>query len=89
MIDLGTLGGSAASATAVNDAGQVVGCSLHAGDDTHAFSWTAAGGMIDLGTLGGCCSEAIAVNDAGQVVGCSLPRATTLTRVFVDGRRAA
>ena len=70
MIDLGTLGGSASQAVAVNASGQVVGASYTAGDSaTRAFSWTAAAGMIDLGTLGGSSSSAEAVNASGQVVG--------------------
>jgi probable HAF family extracellular repeat protein len=72
-IDLGTLGGTESSATAVNEHGQVVGWSLIAGDAaTHAFSWTKEGGMVDLGTLGGTDSLAVAVNDRGQVVGYTL-----------------
>ena len=51
MIDLGTLGGITSHAVAVNESGEVVGDSAIAGDTaTHAFSWTAAGGMVDLGT---------------------------------------
>jgi probable HAF family extracellular repeat protein len=73
MVDLGTLTlGGASSATDVNGAGQVVGygSAAQVPSDTHAFSWTQAGGMVDLGTLGGD-SFAAAVNDAGQVVGFS------------------
>src|SRR4051794_12756852 len=50
LIDLGTLGGSSAGSSAVNDAGQVVGQSDTSAGELHAFSWTQAGGMIDLGT---------------------------------------
>jgi probable HAF family extracellular repeat protein len=72
LIDLGTLGGDASGATAVNASGQVVGDSRTAHNSaTHAFSWTEADGMIDLGTLGGNVSFANAVNDSGQVVGSS------------------
>ena len=54
-IDLGTLGGVGSVANAVNDHGQVVGASHVAGDAvSHAFSWTAAGGMVDLGTARRC-----------------------------------
>ena len=62
MVDLGTLGGGFSLAAGlyfdihsvgVNDNGQVVGFSATANGATHAFSWTAAGGMVDLGYLGG------------------------------------
>ena len=68
-VDLGTLGGSASSAAAVNDSGQVVGHADNASGQENAFSWTEAGGMVDLGTLGGTDSQAVAVNEGGQVVG--------------------
>ena len=72
MIDLGTLGGTASYAVAMNVGGQVVGFSTTPGDvEGHAFSWTEAGGMVDLGTLGGTSSFAAAVNASGQVVGSS------------------
>ena len=71
------------SARAVNDAGQVVGYSASASGESHAFSWTQAGGMVDLGTLGGRSSNAFAVNDAGQVVGTARPPRRK-SRVLVD-----
>ena len=82
VIDLGTLGGTGSTAYAINAGGQVVGQSTLAPNAvgviaTHAFSWTAKGGMIDLGSLSAPVngsefhSVAQAVNDAGQVVGFS------------------
>lgn len=71
IIDLGTLGGTAAGAGKINNHGQVVGGSLTASGDYHGFFWTAEGGMIDLGTLGGSESNAYGINDQGQVVGYS------------------
>ena len=70
MIDLGTLGGSTSQAESVNSLGHVVGRSLTAGGQTHAFLWTPTGGMIDLGTVAGTTySAASDINDAGVVVG--------------------
>jgi len=69
MIDLGTLGGTYSDASAINDRGQVTGYAYPAGGYSHAFRWTASGGMQDLGTLGGTDSSASAINDCGQVTG--------------------
>jgi probable HAF family extracellular repeat protein len=71
--DIGTLGGTHATAFDLNDAGQVVGSSALPGDPpfTHAFLWSRATGMIDLGTLGGNSAAAVAINNHGQVVGTS------------------
>lgn len=70
MRDLGTLGGSASSAHAVNSTGGVAGQSWLAGHTaSHAFYWTIGGGIQGLGTLGGTHSGAIALNDAGAVTG--------------------
>src|SRR6266446_7422540 len=77
-IDLDTLGGTRSIAHAVNDSGQVAGGRepVAGGGSTHAFLWTAVGGMVDLGSLGGAFSDAAgrpgppgAINASGQVVG--------------------
>ena len=66
----------------MNNAGEVVGFSgaLHG---THAFIWTAGGGMVDLGTLGGSFSWAFGINNRGQVVGNSQLPGDTLSHAFL------
>jgi probable HAF family extracellular repeat protein len=70
--DIGTLGGSPANAvaTAINDAGQIVGSSASPGG-SHAFIWQ-NGVMTDLGTLpGGFSSSAAAITSHGLIAGSS------------------
>jgi probable HAF family extracellular repeat protein len=71
VTDLGHLGVPVASATALNDAGIVVGNSYPAGSQfTHGFRWhPATVSMSDLGTLGGAYSAAGSVDDAGNAYG--------------------
>jgi probable HAF family extracellular repeat protein len=71
IVDLGTLGGRHANGWDINNLGHVVGYSVTASEEIHAFLWTAADGMRDLGTLGGSHSYAAGINDLGQVVGYS------------------
>ena len=73
VIDLGSLGGSAARAKAVNVSGQIVGFANLVGDSAyHAAFWTnSSSAAVDLGTLGGTYSQASGINSPGQVVGWS------------------
>ena len=59
--DLGTLGGTVASARGINDRGQVVGFSTDASDQGHAVLWE-AGRAIDLGLENGIVQD---VNNRG------------------------
>jgi probable HAF family extracellular repeat protein len=74
-IDLGTLGGSSAIARAVNDAGQVVGCSQTTSGRWQAFVWS-DGTMRPLGS-GTETSCAWAINNSGTIAG--------VTGEIVDG----
>jgi probable HAF family extracellular repeat protein len=63
------LGGN--DATAINDAGQVVGDSFDSFGRSHAIEWS-GGKVINLGRLPSSLeSFAFGINDAGQVVGYS------------------
>lgn len=69
VTELGTLGGTDSYATAVNEAGVVIGASLTAANEWHGFVWRPGSGMRDLGTLGGRGSHAVALGRNGHVVG--------------------
>src|SRR5213080_1236416 len=83
MSDIGTLGGDAAEAWDINDAGQIVGDSEAFGL-SHAFLWQ-DGTMTDLGTLGGIrgLSGAYGINEAGQVVGYSYTQSYGMEHAFL------
>lgn len=84
-LDLGSLGGSSLTATALNNLGQVVGYGTTATGATHGFLTGSNGiGLTELGTLGGTSSYAADINDAGQVVG-RAERADGLVRAFSTG----
>ncbi len=67
--DLGSLGGRATWAHAINATGQIVGTSLTAAGEAHAFLWEVGQTMRDLGGLGGSWSHAWGINGHGDVVG--------------------
>ncbi len=66
MTDLGTLGGLTSIATAVNDAGQIVGYSADSAGVTHAFV-DSGNQMVAIGGSG--TSEAYGISQDGHVVG--------------------
>jgi probable HAF family extracellular repeat protein len=71
MTDLGTLGGTNGSPSALNNTGQVIGVSNLAGDQTSdPFLWE-KGNLIDLATttIGATVVTVNAINDAGEIVG--------------------
>ncbi|MCC6619601.1 MAG: DUF11 domain-containing protein [Deltaproteobacteria bacterium] len=72
-VELGTLGGDESWATAINDAGVVVGVSETASGALHAFRWTEDDYMVDLGPaqVGGGDSSASLLSQSGWVAGTS------------------
>jgi probable HAF family extracellular repeat protein len=99
MQDLGTLGGNDASATTVNERGQIVGFSYTntTPNDTtgvptiHPFLWE-NGSMRDLGSLGGTLAKpgsftflggSRVLNDVGEVAGTSMLEGDEILHAFV------
>jgi probable HAF family extracellular repeat protein len=88
MVDIGTLGGVKATASALSNKGQVAGTSDLAGDQTeHPFLWE-RGSLRDLGTFGGTFGRANWIDDAGGVVGVASLENDQLFRAFrwINGR---
>lgn len=79
--DLGAFTSGLASfsnATALNDAGLIVGNSDTADIETQIFAWTRASGLVNIDTLDSRYSDAVAVNARGEVVGGHIPAGDTL-----------
>jgi probable HAF family extracellular repeat protein len=90
VTDLGTLGGTESSGSALNAGGQVAGSSYTIGDaGQHAYLWKptvsggASGAMTDLGTLGGTQSFGNGLNASGQVAGESFTTSDAATHAFL------
>jgi probable HAF family extracellular repeat protein len=85
MRDLGTLGGTAGIALAVNNRGQVAGQSNLKGDKkSHPFLWNPGDRRLtDLGTLGGDSGIALWMNNAGHVVGQANPAGSSQSLAFL------
>jgi len=78
--------GGSASASAINQAGTVVGSASLDDGYWHATAWT-KGKIKDLGTLGGPNSQAQDIDDNGQIVGfAQTPDGTAHAVVWVGGR---
>lgn len=84
--DLGTLGGPSASASALNDLGQVTGTADVAPDRriSHAYRWSAATGMVDLTSSMRASSRGVDINSRGQVAGTVISNVlTSLSQAFL------
>jgi probable HAF family extracellular repeat protein len=81
-LDFGTLGGSNARATSVNDSGAVVGFAFDTSAFLRAFIWTPANGMRDLKINPAALhSLATDINSKGQIVG--YVDSVTYARAFI------
>jgi probable HAF family extracellular repeat protein len=80
VTDLGTLGGAASIAHAINDAGKIVGYSTTIAGQTHAFLFS-GGVMTDLNSLidpGFEIQKAFGINNGGQIAAFGLDTTTGL-----------
>lgn len=66
---LQNLGSAGTLAYDINDSGTIVGKTRVSNGNSHAFSYTTAGGIVDLGTLGNTGSSALSINKQGWIVG--------------------
>jgi probable HAF family extracellular repeat protein len=82
VINLGTLGGRNAEATAINNQGQVVGYSDTSQFTTRAFR-DIHRNMISLGSLLGGTSIATSINNRGQIVGSSINKDGSASQAFI------
>jgi probable HAF family extracellular repeat protein len=67
--NLGTFGGSAAVANALNELGQVAGTAATADGTFHAFRWSRPTGLVDLNPPGVGNATGLDINNKGQVAG--------------------
>src|SRR6185503_2738093 len=86
MQNLGTLGGTESLAFMINEAGDVLGDSLIAGNQYYRSFILRNGLMTDLGTLGGNWNTAYDMNNLGHVVGeAETAAGTTMPFIWRNG----
>jgi probable HAF family extracellular repeat protein len=72
IVEIDPLGGTAAGAISLNNAGQVAGSTVIGGSSLmRAYVWSRSSGAVDLGTLGGTSAGAVDINNRGEVAGSS------------------
>jgi probable HAF family extracellular repeat protein len=79
--DLGTLGGTRAFGTALNDKNEVIGTSTTDLGETHGFVTLGGGPMVDLGLLAGNFINPREINDSSEIAGLSASPAGALRPV--------
>lgn len=92
VTDLGTLGGTTSSGTALSDTSQVSGSAYIADDAAQNAFLSGANGaqpLVNLGTLGGSDSFGQAINSSGQVAGTSSMPTAFVFHAFVTGPNGA
>src|SRR5260370_25060351 len=87
MIAVGTLGGTASVALAINNLGQVTGRANDPIDDLHAFYWDRTARMNDLNSQissgsGWELQAAASISDAGEIAGYGLYKLEQLACVL-------
>jgi probable HAF family extracellular repeat protein len=77
VVTLGSLGGGKTRVRGMNEHGDVVGTSVTASGEVHAFVWQRETGMHDLGTgpfgVPNVGSVAVGINDRGDILGYVVP----------------
>jgi probable HAF family extracellular repeat protein len=84
MQDLGSLGGNAGAANAIDDYGDIVGLSRLANGNVHGFLYDGTT-MNDIGTLGGNYCEALGIDVYAEITGRSTLSSGSVHAFFYDG----
>jgi probable HAF family extracellular repeat protein len=87
VVNLGTRNGNAATASAVNNAGEVAGYTVTSAGDQRAFDGSDSG-LFDITPLGAWDAAAYGINDSGQVAGTQWTASGAQAVVWSNGAAA-